>query len=98
MDNIRLRCIIWAFDVPQVLSRAEYLKGKRIQKLSLTENAMCRLDPKSCLALQVLRQFLQLRDPLINLQFFVEIIAVFQEALTHGMLVQVIQFGVYIAP
>ena len=55
MHNIRLGCIVWIFDISQILGRTEYFKSKSIQKLPLTQDAMSRFDCETSLRFQVFR-------------------------------------------
>ena len=64
MNDIRLRRIIWVFCVSDILSGTEYFEGKRIEKLSLTENSMGWVDCESRFAFEIARQLIKLRNPL----------------------------------
>ena len=55
MDNVGFRSVVWVFDVSEILGRAECFERKGIQKLSLAEDSMGRLDGESGLVLEVVR-------------------------------------------
>lgn len=61
MDNIGLRGIVGILDIPEILSRAEDLKSKGVQKFSLTQNSVCGFDSKASFLVKVVREFSELR-------------------------------------
>ena len=51
MNNVWLRRVLGIFNVSEILCRAEELKCKGIQKLSLAQDAMSGLDSKTSAAM-----------------------------------------------
>lgn len=88
MDNIRFRSVIWIFDVSEVLRGAEEFKGKSVEELSLAQNSMCGFDSESSARVKIRREFSQLRDSLLEMQFFIQLLTVFQKPLAHSLPMQ----------
>ncbi len=98
MHYVRLRSVIWVFYIPQVLGRAEYLKCKSVEELSLTEYAVSWLNAEPRPALKVRIDIFELRDSIGDSQLFVEVPTLPKEALAHRVLVECVELLVDIPP
>ena len=83
VDDVGLRTVVGALRVSDVLGRAEVFGGERIQELPLVHESCDRFDPKAALLGEVLRQLLELRDPLRHPKGFFHVLHLVVVSLAH---------------
>lgn len=91
MHDVRFRSVVWSACVANVLSAAKNSEGKAIQKLSLAEDTVGRLDCEPSLVFEVGAQFVELGDSFREHELFLQFLLLAEESFAHSFFVETLE-------
>lgn len=87
VDDVGLWSVVRSLCVSQVLGAIEDFEGEGIQELSLTENSVDGFYCESGLAMEVIREVVDLRDSFVKVEIVVQSLHLIFVAVTHCIFV-----------
>jgi hypothetical protein len=88
MHDVGFRSVVWISGMANILSAAKNSEGETVQKLSLTENTVSRLNCEPGLVLEIGAQFVELGNSFREHELFLQLLHLTEESFAHSFFME----------